>query len=165
MEQFTLHPYVHSWCNNYKFEDQIRPIKFPDISPIEFTDDLFQFSMTAGDFLGIYNEKNEWDCCVTSFFIDTAHNVIDYIEKIWDILKPGGRWINFGPLLYHYSEISHEKSIELSYEQIKEVIEKIGFKYLKEQTHLNSKYIDNKLSMLRYTYNCVFFVVEKPALT
>ena len=37
-----------------------------------------------------------WDCVVTSFFIDTAHNVIDYIENIWKILKPGAYWINLG---------------------------------------------------------------------
>lgn len=37
-----------------------------------------------------------WDCVVTCFFIDTAHNVISYIENIAKILKPGGYWINFG---------------------------------------------------------------------
>lgn len=86
--------------------------------------------MTAGDFQEIYIEKDEWNCVVTCFFIDTAHNVIDYIEKIWHILKSGGKWINFGPLMYHYSDISYEKSIELSYEQIRSVIEKMGFKFL-----------------------------------
>ncbi len=86
--------------------------------------------MTAGDFLEIYTEKEEWECVVTCFFIDTAHNVIDYIEKIWHILKPNGYWINFGPLLYHFSDSSGENSIELSYEQIKSVIKSVGFKYL-----------------------------------
>lgn len=37
-----------------------------------------------------------WDCVSTCFFIDTAHNVLDYIETIWNILKPGGVWINLG---------------------------------------------------------------------
>lgn len=37
-----------------------------------------------------------WDCVATCFFIDTAHNVIDYIDTIWKILKPGGIWINVG---------------------------------------------------------------------
>ena len=56
--------------------------------------------------------------------------MIDYIEKIWFLLKPGGYWINFGPLLYHFSDISSEKSIELTYEQIKRVMLKIGYKFL-----------------------------------
>ena len=40
--------------------------------------------------------SDEWDCVVTCFFIDTAHNVIEYLEKIYHILKPGGYWINIG---------------------------------------------------------------------
>lgn len=55
---------------------------------------------------------------------------MDYIEKIWNILKPNGYWINFGPLLYHYSDILTEESIELSYEQIKRVIDKVGFSFV-----------------------------------
>ena len=40
--------------------------------------------------------SDEWDCIATCFFIDTAHNVIEYLEKIYHILKPGGYWINIG---------------------------------------------------------------------
>lgn len=39
---------------------------------------------------------DSWDCVATCFFIDTAHNVLDYVETIWKILKPGGVWINLG---------------------------------------------------------------------
>lgn len=31
-----------------------------------------------------------WDAVVTCFFIDTAHNIIEYIEIISKILKDGG---------------------------------------------------------------------------
>lgn len=31
-----------------------------------------------------------WDAVVTCFFIDTAHNVVEYIEIISRILKDGG---------------------------------------------------------------------------
>ena len=37
-----------------------------------------------------------YDCVATVFFLDTAHNVIAYIETIYDILKPGGYWVNLG---------------------------------------------------------------------
>lgn len=42
---------------------------------------------------------------VTVFFMDTAHNVIDYIEAIYKILQPGGCWINLGNpnLLFLYN--------------------------------------------------------------
>jgi carnosine N-methyltransferase len=39
---------------------------------------------------------DDWDCVTTCFFIDTAHNIIEYVERLWQILKPGGVWINFG---------------------------------------------------------------------
>jgi hypothetical protein len=31
-----------------------------------------------------------WDSVVTCFFIDTAHNVVEYLEVIARALKPGG---------------------------------------------------------------------------
>lgn len=31
-----------------------------------------------------------FDCVATCFFIDTAHNIIDYLEVIYNCLKPGG---------------------------------------------------------------------------
>ena len=46
-----------------------------------------------------------WDCVVTCYFIDTAHNVIAYIENISKILKPGGYWINLGERFC--SQITH----------------------------------------------------------
>lgn len=42
---------------------------------------------------------DDWDCVATCFFIDTAHNIIEYVERLWKILKPGGVWINFGSYL------------------------------------------------------------------
>lgn len=64
---------------------------------------------------------------MTSFFLDTAKNVVAYIEVIQKILKPGGVWINMGPLLYHFEELEDEISIELSYEEVREVILRSGF--------------------------------------
>jgi len=52
--------------------------------------------MAAGDFLEIYKTPDSWDCVVTCFYIDTAKNVFEYLETIWNILKPGGIWINNG---------------------------------------------------------------------
>jgi carnosine N-methyltransferase len=53
--------------------------------------------MCGGEFVEVYgSQHNEWDCVLTPFFIDTAHNVITYIETIFDTLKPGGIWVNQG---------------------------------------------------------------------
>ena len=42
---------------------------------------------------------------IFSFFIDTANNIISYIETIYNLLKKDGLWVNFGPLLYHYADM------------------------------------------------------------
>ncbi|AWP06773.1 putative UPF0586 protein C9orf41 -like [Scophthalmus maximus] len=88
-----LYPWIHQFSNNKKSSDQTRPIRFPDVNPqsLPLTSD---FSMVAGDFVEVYTETDSWDCVATCFFIDTAHNVIEYVETIWKILKPGGVWIN-----------------------------------------------------------------------
>lgn len=37
-----------------------------------------------------------WDSIVTCFFIDTARNIVEYLERIHRMLKKGGTWINCG---------------------------------------------------------------------
>lgn len=46
--------------------------------------------------------REAFDCVATCFFIDTAHNVVEYLEIIHACLRPGGYWVNLGPLLYHW---------------------------------------------------------------
>ncbi|XP_061117302.1 carnosine N-methyltransferase isoform X2 [Conger conger] len=95
VNSMTLYPWVHQFSNNKRSADQARPVTFPDVNPQSLPPNS-DFSMVAGDFQEVYTEPNSWDCVTTCFFIDTAHNVIDYIETIWNILKPGGVWINLG---------------------------------------------------------------------
>ena len=48
------------------------------------------FSMVAGDFQQVYaTQVGCWDCLVTCFFLDTAPVVIEYIELIHQLLRPG----------------------------------------------------------------------------
>jgi len=63
------------------------------------------FSMIAGEFTEAYNTteaKDTFDCVATVFFIDTASNILSYLETIANVLKTGGVWINLGPLLWHW---------------------------------------------------------------
>lgn len=121
-----------------------------------------KFSMTAGDFLEVYVNADEWHCVATCFFIDCAPNVVDFIETIYHILKPGGIWINLGPLLYHYSDVKNHQSIEPSFEVLKEVILKIGFVIEKSKIGVKTKYCQNPNSMLQSEYDSVYFVCRKP---
>ena len=57
------------------------------------------FSMAAGEFLEVYGDQRaEWDSVVTCFFIDTAPIVMEYLELLYDLIRPGGYWINLGTL-------------------------------------------------------------------
>ncbi|KAF7993206.1 hypothetical protein HCN44_006266 [Aphidius gifuensis] len=157
---YQVHPWVHQYMNNLLAVHQTQAVYFPDVNPSDLPEDA-QFSMTAGDFLEVYTSNNCWDCVATCFFIDCANNVVQFIETIYNILKPGGIWINLGPLLYHFSDMPTEDSIEPSYEVIREVIQGFGFKIEKEETRVQTRYAQNVNSMLQCEYNSVYFVCRK----
>lgn len=158
---FVIYPFLHQYANNFDGRDQIRTISFPDVAPGDCIPTDCEFSMAAGNFMQIYKEP-EWDCVCTCFFLDTAHNIVEYIEKIHTILCEGGIWINLGPLLYHYADMGEESSIEPSYNLVRSVIEASGFEYLEEKMNVDTSYTRNERSMLSSPlYKCVFFVCRK----
>ncbi|XP_059062488.1 carnosine N-methyltransferase [Achroia grisella] len=161
VNKYTVHPWVHQYVNNVTCEHQLLAAMFPDVNPSGDRPN-HNFSMTAGDFLKVYMEGEEWNCVATCFFIDCAPNVIEFIERIYSILEPGGYWVNLGPLLYHYSDTPTENSIEPPYDILLEIIRDIGFDILKEQTGVKTKYAQNPNSMMQHEYDSVFFVCRKP---
>lgn len=64
--------------------------------------------------------SESWDCVATCFFIDTAHNVLEYMETIWKILKPGGVWINLGELVFGMKATPHITPVWYSTKSIKD---------------------------------------------
>ncbi|XP_022896775.1 carnosine N-methyltransferase-like isoform X1 [Olea europaea var. sylvestris] len=164
-EEWTIYPWVHSNCNSLSDSDQLRPVSFPDIHPASagITEG---FSMCGGDFVEVYNDPSQvgvWDAVVTCFFIDTAHNVVEYIEIISRILKDGGVWINLGPLLYHFADMYNQEddmSIELSLEDVKRVASHYGFQIEKEST-IETTYTTNPRSMMQNRYFASFWTMRK----
>ncbi|CAG7907696.1 unnamed protein product [Brassica rapa] len=163
--EWTIYPWIHSNCNSLSDNDQLRPVSIPDIHPASagITEG---FSMCGGDFVEVYNESCQagmWDAVVTCFFIDTAHNIIEYIETISKILKDGGVWINLGPLLYHFADTyghDNEMSIELSLEDVKRVASQYGFEIEKERT-IETTYTTNPRSMMQNRYYTAFWTMRK----
>jgi carnosine N-methyltransferase len=159
--EYTIYPHIHQVSNVLTTKDQLRPITIPDVFPGDLPPNA-DFSYTAGDFLEVYRDQFEqWDAVCTCFFIDTANNIIEYVEQIYKILKPGGVWINLGPLLYHFSDIPHELSIELTYEQLIRVVRGLGFQVENEE-FIRTTYTANSRSMLQNVYQCVKFTAIKP---
>ena len=158
----TIYPFVHQSCNNWTNQDQLQPVRIPDIDPSDLPAGI-NFSMNAGSFTDVYYEENSWECIASCFFIDTAPNIIAYLETIQKILKPGGYWINLGPLLYHFADVPNESSLEISYEELRKlVVHDFKFELIKEDKTITTSYIGQKQSMLQTLYNCPFFVARKP---
>ena len=61
---------------------------------------------------------------MTLFFIDTSTNIINTVEHIHTLLRPGGTWINLGPLLWSSGAQAH---LELSLEEVLDLVHKTGF--------------------------------------
>lgn len=93
--------------------------------------------------------------------MDTAKNIIEYMEVIRNTLKQGGTWINIGPLLYHFEDSSAgDTSIELSLESVKRVAQELGFEFKKESM-VSTTYTSNPDGMLKYVYDCAFWTAVK----
>jgi len=162
-DEFILQPLIHSFSNIISEESPFKKILIPDENLGEKLSktDTGEMSMVAGEFCRVYKDKiNFFDSIVTCYFIDTANNIIEYIETIHNIVKLGGLWINFGPLLYHYTENESEVSIELSWEEIKHIITGFGFEFKKIE-FVKTTYSSNKDSMSQRIYNCIFFNAVK----
>ena len=161
-ESITVHPWVLQTCNARSTADSVRPAQVPDVMPatIEAASNL---SICAGDFLEIYREQLcRWDAIVTCFFIDTAHDITKYIEKIAEMMVPGAVWINIGPLLWHWSDMVNEVSIELTWEELRALIISYGFVIEREEWR-RCGYTHNAASMYKMEYDCIFFVARWPA--
>ena len=162
-DEFVLQPFIHSFSNIFNEETPFKKILIPDENLGEELSktDTGEMSMVAGEFCHVYKDKiNFFDGIVTCYFIDTANNIIEYIETIHNIVKIGGLWVNFGPLLYHYTENENEISIELSWEEVKHIIIGYGFEFKKIET-VKTTYSTNKNSMTQRIYNCIFFSAVK----
>mmetsp|Transcript_9940 Transcript_9940/g.24184 ORF Transcript_9940/g.24184 Transcript_9940/m.24184 type:complete len:443 (-) Transcript_9940:159-1487(-) len=190
-----LSPWLLESRNVHESTDQFCTAQIPDVDPITIltppSDDLErisskrspEFSMAAGDFSVIYNDEDEkWDCVTSCFFLDACPNIVEIIQVIYKILKPGGLFVNLGPLLYHWSgppmrpddksveeyrqryvdlDSRYFTSINLSYNDIREILNNIGFDMLEEERGIECYYTSDRRSMMSTKYSCVSFVAQK----
>jgi len=164
-DQYTIYPYVTSHKNRVGSRDHLRKVSIPDVEPgrnlMEKKTPLSQFSMTCGEFVGVYESQvGEWDALLTCFFIDTAKNFLLYVRTFAAIIPEDGIWINFGPLLWHFSQQDDETSIELSWEQCKKIISEY-FIIVQEDTACEAVYVDDALSTERTIFECVLMVGKR----
>lgn len=174
---FELYPYIHTMSHHRSVEDLARCVHIPDgnaMPGITASGSKGQMSMVAGDFIECYSSPDDagtFSVVITIFFVDTAPNVLQYIETIHHVLEPNGLWINLGPLAWHFEpDIDSATSrvggsIELTLSELVSVIQKSGFVFEKgqglEQRTISMPYMANNKAMLTYLYDAEFWVVRK----
>ena len=55
--------------------------------------------------------------------------------------------------MYHYTDVAGETSIELSYEEVEHIIEKMGFKFIKKR-EIKTRYAARGKTLMEVVYNC-----------
>ncbi|KAK4162751.1 N2227-like protein-domain-containing protein [Cladorrhinum sp. PSN259] len=190
--QFNIYPWVHTFSNHLTRENQLRSYAVPDIhcatetARAQETRELGEMSMTASDFLCEYNKpdnKDKYDAVATVFFLDTAPNLMRYLEAIMHCLKPGGILVNIGPLLWHFegqvprhihddgdtesecnmTGITEPGSFELTDDEVMALVEAMGFEIESREAGIEAPYIHDAQSMLQSMYKASTWVARKPA--
>ena len=124
--QFEVFPWCGEFSNLRERGRQVVGVAVPDVCPAvvmgaggqgggrvgegkgeEEEGGRGSMSMTGGDFLLLYGKEEYqgvFDAVATVFFVDTAPDVIRYVETVRGCLREGGWWVNNGPLLWHFDD-------------------------------------------------------------
>lgn len=192
--QFKLFPFALKFSNIVNREHQLQAVEIPDVHPGTELDILDEATMTpaggrmtmnAGDFVVLYGDeahREMFDAVATVFFIDTAPNIIRYIEVVHNCLKEGGVWTNAGPLLWHHEDptprevldaieqstmgdkvgIAEPGSVELTVEEVLSLVEKMGFVIEKSEIRdVEAGYIQNPESLYLNMYRLSHWLARK----
>ncbi|KAK4056496.1 hypothetical protein OIO90_002343 [Microbotryomycetes sp. JL221] len=151
--QYRVKPWIHNLSHQRSTANTLRINTFPDIVP----NTSASLKFVPGNFLDIEGLAR-FDAVVTMFFIDTAKNLCDYFETIWRLLKPGGIWINEGPLLYY-----GQPGMALPLDDVIKLAELIGFKIEQRKTLNNVSYTADSQGMYNFLYDCEFWIARKPS--
>ncbi|KAF1947521.1 methyltransferas-like protein [Clathrospora elynae] len=196
VKQYKIAPFALNSSNHISRADQFQTFEVPDVHPAaelvhtgtSGVPGSERMTMSMGDFCVVYSRPDYaevFDAVATVFFIDTAPNIIRYIEAVRNCLKPGGIWTNLGPLLWHHmsrnehdeDESEEEKrrrievvdagigdpgSVELTNEEVVALVEHMGFTIEKQEVGtIETGYISNPRSMLQSTYRPSFWTARK----
>ncbi|KAK8067098.1 hypothetical protein PG997_013845 [Apiospora hydei] len=169
--QHTIHPWIHTFSNHRNREQQFQSYKIPDIQPQE------TLSQAQGIGAMQMTLTTPW---LLYFFLDTAPNLIRYLEVIRHCLKPGGVLINVGPLLWHWENnvasnsgydgedddssgrgIAEPGSFEFTADEVVALVKEMGFTIEKYEDNIRAPYVQDEQSMLQTVYSAIHFVARK----
>jgi len=201
--KWQLYPWALNFSNHTSRDMQLRKVSIPDLVVSNELDTASKrmnskvhayqrMSMAAGDFCVTYKHPDyeaEYDAALTCWFIDTAPNLIAYIDTVKHCLKPHGIWINHGPLLWHFEStgapqkaksegdtraptsaglgsasdqgIGEPGSFELTDEEVCQLVERCGFHIEEKRLGEAAGYIHDTESMMQSTYRPSFWVARR----
>lgn len=152
---FEYFPYVHEFSHQASTESQLRGVCSPDVSGIKQPKNL---TLGYGDFTELSQTKpDHFDAVVSLFLIDTAENAMKYLDAIRVLLKPGGIWINYGPLKW-----GSAPQVEFNLEELELVISKLGFT-IEKQFKGSNEYNGDRKSLWHGAYEICGWVARKNA--
>jgi carnosine N-methyltransferase len=154
----TVRPFAH-WFSHQRTADSVfRSIPFPDVVPRLSSN----FHLIERDFLALTAPSTPpfrgYHNITTLFFIDTSLNIIETIEHIFALLRPGGTWINFGPLLWSGGA---QAKAELSLEEVISLAEAVGFIFERASRTMDCEYTADSRAMIQWIYKAEFWVARK----
>ena len=191
--QHAIYPWIHTFSNHRSRASQFRSYAVPDVHPQGALSGappgtVGSMQMCAADFLCLYGDdthRDAYDAVAAVFFLDTAPNLIRYLQVIHRCLRPGGLLINVGPLLWHWENhvqghqgydgdgegeeeggdslgIADPGSFELTDDEVVALVERLGFIIEKHETDKEAPYVQDPNSMLRTVYRASHWVARKP---
>ncbi|KAJ7736827.1 N2227-like protein-domain-containing protein [Mycena metata] len=169
VDQHLIHPYAHWFSHQRSADSLFRSISFPDAIPRLSP----RFKLVEKDFLTLRPPPavnpllppiTGYDYIVTLFFIDTSLNILTTLEHIYSLLRPGGTWINLGPLLW---TSGGQAKLELTLEEVLRAAEEIGFvidprEDGQQSQTVECEYTGDAQAMMRWIYRAEFWVAHKP---
>jgi|GEM_PF-781760 carnosine N-methyltransferase len=111
----------------------------------------------VGDALSVPIRDHSLSCILSVYFTDLVP-LHSYLQEIKRLLKPGGLFIHFGPLDYHFENLTDR----LSANEIRAEFSAAGFSWGAEKEVI-STHLKSSVSMVYKTYkNWMFSAIRKP---
>ncbi|SMQ52543.1 unnamed protein product [Zymoseptoria tritici ST99CH_1A5] len=150
-----IHPYLETWSHARTRSSILRPVElYPPATTPGYQPPL----LIEGDFtLSFHHQSSHYDMIATLFFIDTAQNLLSYLETIFNLLRPGGMWVNVGPLLYGTAPW-----LQLSKEEVVRVAEEVGFVFEESFEKEGVGYDFGMGGLYQHQYVGLFWRARKP---
>jgi len=155
-EAHRIRPFALETCNRVKANDNVRDINFPEVPVIAAS--LPRTRLAS--FTKLYDSsatRATFDAVLTNHCLDTSGNIFRYVRTIAHVVRPGGLWVNFGPLAFEQrgNDEGHGHGVEVSAEELKFAVS--HFFEIKEEAYVSGLYAENARAMMQFQIGCIFF--------